>query len=587
MQKFKKLLFLITSTERKRAGLLLIMIIILALLETLGVGSILPFISVLSNPSLVQTNDVLKAMYQASGIFGIKTNEEFLFALGALVYILFAISVIFKFFTNYLQIRFVYMQEHSIGKRLIEGYLHQPYSWFLSRNSADLGKNIFSEINQVIVYGFSPLIELIAKGTIAIAIITLLLIVEPKLALIVGLSLTASYVLIFYFVRNYLNRSGKELSTNNQLRFRIVSEAFGAVKEIKIGGLEQKYIKNFSNSAQIFASSQASASIISQSPRYVLEIIAFGGILSIMYYIMIQTGSLNNALPVVSLYVFAGYRLIPALQQIYGSLANLTFVGPSLKKLYEDLENCKPYMEKQDQRALSFNKAIMLKNIHYNYPNTSQSVLKDINIIIPAKSSIGIVGATGSGKTTTVDIILGLLEPQKGFIEIDGKIITKNNVRSWQRSIGYVPQYIYLSDDTVASNIAFREDPKDINKEMVEKASKIANLHEFVMDKLPKQYQTRVGERGIKLSGGERQRIGIARALYHNPRLLIFDEATSALDNQTEQLVMDAINSIRKNITIIMIAHRLNTVKNCDIIFKLDKGQVVSQGTFNNLINNN
>lgn len=587
MQNFKKLLFLITSTERKRAGLLLIMIIILALLETLGVGSILPFISVLSNPSLVQTNDILKAIYQASGIFGIKTNEEFLFALGALVYLLFAISVIFKFFTNYLQIRFIYMQEYNIGKRLIEGYLHQPYSWFLSRNSADLGKNIFSEVNQVIVYGFSPLIELIAKGTIAIAIITLLLIVEPKVALIVGLTLTASYVLIFYFVRNYLNRSGKELSTNNELRFRIVSEAFGAVKEIKIGGLEQKYIKNFSNSAQIFASSQASASIISQSPRYVLEIIAFGGILSIMSYIMIQTGSLNNALPVVSLYVFAGYRLVPALQQIYSSLTNLIFVGPSLKKLYDDLENCKPYMEKQDQRVLSFNKAIMLKNIYYNYPNTSRSVLKNINIIIPAKSSIGIVGATGSGKTTTVDIILGLLEPQKGFIEIDGKIITKNNVRSWQRSIGYVPQYIYLSDDTVASNIAFREDPKDINKEMVEKVSKIANLHEFVMDKLPKQYQTGVGERGIKLSGGERQRIGIARALYHNPRLLIFDEATSALDNQTEQLVMDAINSISKNITTIMIAHRLNTVKNCDIIFKLNKGQVVSKGTFNNLINNN
>ena len=233
------------------------------------------------------------------------------------------------------------------------------------------------------------------------------------------------------------------------------------------------------------------------------------------------------------------------------------------------------------------NKSITLKNIYYNYPNVSRTALSGINLSIPVKTTIGLVGATGCGKTTTVDIILGLLEPQRGTLEVDGKIIKNNNSRAWQRSIGYVPQNIYLSDDTIAANIAFGIDPRDINKEKIEKCSKIANLHEFVINELPKQYQTTIGERGIRLSGGQRQRIGIARALYHNPQVLILDEATSALDNQTEEAVMDAVNNLSKNITIILIAHRLSTVKKCDQIFLLEKGKLKNQGTFDELIKNN
>ena len=208
-------------------------------------------------------------------------------------------------------------------------------------------------------------------------------------------------------------------------------------------------------------------------------------------------------------------------------------------------------------------------------------------MVIPAKSSIGLIGATGSGKTTTVDIILGLLEPQKGTLEVDGKVISKQNVKSWLRSIGYVPQNIFLSDDTVAANIAFGKDPEDINQNLIENAAKIANLHNFVIDELPKKYQTKIGERGVRLSGGQRQRIGIARALYNKPKVLILDEATSALDDQTERAVMDAVNNLRRNLTIIQIAHRLNTVKNCDIIFKLHRGQLIGKGSYDEIINKN
>jgi ABC-type multidrug transport system fused ATPase/permease subunit len=280
---------------------------------------------------------------------------------------------------------------------------------------------------------------------------------------------------------------------------------------------------------------------------------AFGGIILMILYLMFQTGTLTNALPIVSLYVFAGYRLMPALQQIYGSLTQLNFVRPALDKVYDDLKNLKPLDLRQDHYILPFKNKIILKNVHYNYPNSSRQNLKNINLSISAKSTVGFFGATGSGKTTIVDIILGLLEPRKGTLEIDGLVITKENLRAWQSCVGYVPQDIYLTDDTVASNIAFGSNVDDVNQQAIETASKIANLHDFIMGELPHQYQTIVGERGIRLSGGQRQRIGIARALYHNPRILILDEATSALDNQTEKDVMNAINGISKNITIIII----------------------------------
>jgi len=586
MQIFKKLLFLLNNHERKRLGLLLIMVTIGALLDMIGVASILPFMAVLTDPSIVETNLILNTMFQTSYIFGVENNEQFLFALGVLVFVTLVVSLIFKAFTFYIQIRFIQMCEYSIAKRLVEGYLKQTYSWFLNRNSAELGKTILSEVGAVIGYGISPFLGFVSKGLIIIAIITLLIVADPKLTLIVGLSLSISYIIIFYFIRNYLKRLAEVRFKSNQLRFMAISEAFGAAKEVKVGGLEQIYVKRFSDPAQSYAQAQASSSTVAQLPRFFLEALGFGGIILLILYMMTKTGSFNNALPIISLYVFAGYRLLPALQIIYSSVAQFTFVGPALDKLYEDMKNLDTSVN-QDQGILPLNKTITLRNLHYNYPNSSLTTLKDISINIPAKSTVGLIGVTGSGKTTMVDIILGLLEAQKGTLEIDGKIITKQNSRSWQRSIGYVPQHIYLSDDTVAANIAFGVDYKNIDQAAVEKAAKIANLHDFVIEELPKKYQTTIGERGIRLSGGQRQRVGIARALYHNPQLLILDEATSALDNQTEEAVMDAVNNLSKDITIILIAHRLNTVKNCDIIFKLEKGQLKDQGSFDKLISIN
>ena len=424
MQNIRNLFFLLTPNERKRVGILLIMITIMAFLDTMGVASILPFMAVLTNPNLIETNFFLKNLYEISNIFKVENNQQFIFFLGVIVFIFLITSLAFKMLTIYVQVRFIQMREFTIGKRLIEGYLNQPYSWFLSRHSADLGKTILSEVQQSIVSGLSPLIELIAKSMIAIAIIFLLIIADPKLALIVGLSLGGAYLIIFYTMRRYLIKMGNVRLKNNQLRFTVVSESFGAVKEIKIGGLEHFYIKLFANASEKFSKSQATTEVIAALPRFILEAIAFGGVLLMILYFISEKGGFNSALPILSLYVFAGYRLMPALQQIYVSFTQLSFVGPAVDKLYQDLNNIELYNSKHDSEdKINLHKSITLKDIHFSYPNSSRRALQNINITIPAKSKVGFIGVTGSGKTTLIDIILCLLEAQKGTLEVDEKSI--------------------------------------------------------------------------------------------------------------------------------------------------------------------
>lgn len=579
----KKFIYLLTVKERKQALLLLIMVIIMALLDTIGVASIMPFVAVLSNPLLIETNYFLNTLFEMSSIFGVETSQQFLFALGIAVFLLLVISISFKAVTIYFQTLFITKLQHSAEKRLVEGYIHQPYIWFLNKHSADLGKNILSEVTVVISNGFNPLIDLISKSLICLALIILLLLTNVKLTLIISFILGLSYLLIYQSLRKFLTRIGQERVKSNKLRFTTVSEIFGAIKEIKAGGLEKIFINQFSKPSRDFALYQAYSKIISQIPRYALEIIAFGGMLLAILYLMIKNNSFVDALPIIALYVFAGYRLMPAIQQIYLSITQLRFVGPAVDILYNDIKNLKSFDDFQDKIEVEFKNKIILDNINYNYPNSTQLALKDIKLDIPAHSKVGIVGSTGSGKTTMIDIILSLLEAQKGKLIVDDKIINKDNCRQWQKFIGYVPQHIFLIDDTVAANIAFGVNEKDINFNAVERAAKIANLHEFVINELPSDYKTTIGERGIRLSGGQRQRIGIARAMYHNPKLLILDEATNALDSLTEKAIMEEVYNIKKDLTVIMIAHRLSTVMKCDNIFLLEKGKLKMQGTYKEL----
>ena len=580
----KKLFDLLTPLERKRAGVLMGMMVVMAFLDMLGVASILPFMAVLANPEVVQSNGVLQGVFGISRQIGIQTPEQFLFALAVLVFVLLVISLTFKGITTYVQSRFVLMLEYSIGRRLLEGYLSQPYSWFLSRNSADLGKTILSEVSNVIGNVMTPLMTLTAQSMVALALVSLLIIVDPRLAFSVSLVLMLSYAGIFGVVNGWLKRLGQARVVANKERFAAVGEAFSAAKEVKLGGLEQVYIQRFANPAKIYVKAQAAVQVIAQLPRFALEAVAFGGMLVLVLYLMVERGSFATALPIVALYAFSGYRLMPVLQQIYVAFTQLRFAGPALDALHQDLMSLQASGGYHDQvNPLSLTQAISLSHVSYRYPNAKKPALNGIDLSIPVRSTVGFVGATGSGKTTTVDLILGLLEPHEGMLKVDGKPITAANRRNWQRVIGYVPQHIYLADESVGANIAFGVSPQDIDQQAMERAAKIANLHNFVINELPQGYATTVGERGVRLSGGQRQRIGIARALYHNPQVLILDEATSALDNLTEKVVMDAVNNLDHEITIILIAHRLSTVRQCDQIYLLEQGQLIGQGTFSEL----
>ena len=587
MKTLKKCFEILSVQERKKAYFLLLMIVFMALIEMLGVASILPFVAVITNPELIETNTFLSYFYQSSKKFGISNIEDFIFFFGVVVLCLLIFSIFFKALTIYAQTRFVLMREYSLGRRLIEGYLHQPYEWFLSKNSAELGKNVLSQISLVTQGPLLNVMNLIAQSAVAIALITLTVFTDPWLAASVALVFSFSYSLIYIFTKSLLTKKGSESLEVNKLRFTAVNEAFGAAKEVKIGGLEKFFIKRFSEPAKIFASNSAFSNILGVMPRYLLEAIAFGGLIFLVLIMMSRGDNFNSIAPKLALYAFVGYRLLPAFQGIYYATSSIRYSHSILDSLHKDLMNLSSYpmaKTKTKTSSMILANSIKLKNIKFSYPGGKRTSLENISLTIPAFSKVGIVGSTGSGKTTMVDVILGLLDPQAGELIVDDSAITNINKRSWQKSIGYVPQQIYLADDTVASNIAFGVETKHIDQKLIEKASKMANLHDFVTSELPKNYNTIIGERGIRLSGGQRQRIGIARALYQDPKILILDEATSSLDNLTENMVMEAMNNLGNKITTIIIAHRLSTVKKCDQIYLLNKGRIEAQGTFEDLL---
>ncbi len=562
----------------------------MAFLDMIGVASIMPFMAVLSDPGVIETNSLIKNLYLALGTYGVETTQHFLIILGFTVFSLLILSLSFKALTTVLQLRFALNCQLGLANLLMKNYLSQTYSWFLNRNSADLGKTILSESASVINGGIVPLLNLTTQATTTLALVALLLVATPKIALITVTILGIVYSLVYFSVRKKIIYSGKQRFETNLLRFKILSETFGAIKEIKVSGLEEVYIKRFNEPSKIFVQSMILVQLLAQLPRYALEAAAFGGLLLVSIYLLDESGTISKTLPILSLYALAGYRIMPALQQIYAAITQIIHSRPAIDGIYNDLLSSRKKIQNTSEnniKKLEFNNKISLKNINHFYNNSSRPALKNINLDIPFRSTIGIVGATGSGKTTLVDIILGLLETKDGKLEVDDHEINNFNRRAWQRLVSYVPQHIYLADDTVAANIAFGSNDTNLNQKAVEQASKIANLHDFIMNELPQKYETKVGERGVRLSGGQRQRIGIARALYNKPKMLVLDEATSSLDNLTEQTVMDAVRELQKKITIILIAHRLTTVKECDNIFLLDKGELKGQGTYKELIKNN
>jgi ABC-type multidrug transport system fused ATPase/permease subunit len=584
---FRKMLDMLTPRERRSFYLLIGLMLVVGLLETAGVASILPFMAVLSEPDRIQESAYLARLY---GMLNFTSTDAFLIFLGVGTFLIVLVGIFAHILSIYAILRFANMRSYTLSSRLLRGYLLQPYTWFLNHHSSDLGKAVLSEVDSVVNQSFIPAIKLVSNVIIALFITALLVVLQPLVAVGAAVVLLASYAGIYMTARKFLTRAGRMRFESNAARYRIAHEATGGIKDVKLLGLEEGYIKRFRLPAERLARANTARGTISEAPRYLLQGIAFGGILLVILALLITgSGSLGAILPVLAVYAFAGLRLLPALQQVYSQMTAVRFNQPALNALHQDMREIRTNQNAQaatemPQTALHLRDRLELAEVHYAYPSAERAALRGLTLTIRANTTVGIVGGTGAGKTTAVDLILGLLSVQEGEIRVDGTPIGRDNLRAWQDSIGYVPQQIFLTDDTVAANIAFGLTPGEIDLAAVERAARIAELHDFVMEELSQGYQTQVGERGVRLSGGQRQRIGIARALYNDPDVLIMDEATSALDNLTERAVMDAVHNLGQAKTIVLIAHRLSTVQACDTIFMLEQGRLVAEGTYDALI---
>ncbi len=576
---------LLDKRERAQFAALTALTVTMAFVDMLGVASVLPFLSVLADPSLADSNEWLLGLRSA---LGVESRMDFLMALAGIVFVTVVVGVCVRAATFYALTRFTKMRIHSLASRLMGRYLSRPYEWFLNRNTADLGKSILSEVAIVVDGPIDAAIRLLAHGAIAIAIAGLLIWLEPVGALFAAGIAVVSYGLILMLAHRSLARLGRIRHAANQERFQVAQEAFGGVKEVKVLDLEESYLRRFREPARRMADAHARAEITAELPRHALEGIAIGGMLVFVLWLLAERGGqLQSVLPVLGAYAFAGARLFPELQQVFRSLARIRFGRAALDELHADLHgpgSSQPnfFTSLPDGPPLKPAKSIALRDVTYTYPQAARPSLEDLTLEIEAYSTVGLVGETGAGKSTIVDILLGLLSPQSGEMYVDGVEINAANVKRWRRSVGYVPQSIYLADKSLAANIAFGVPEDEIDPKAVERAARAARLHDFA-SQLPDGYATEVGERGARISGGQRQRVGIARALYRDPDVIVFDEATSALDTATEKAVMEAVEGLGQQKTVIMITHRLSTVRRCDRIFILAGGRIAGSGTYEEL----
>ena len=556
-----------------------------ALLQALGIISVLPFLQLVMEPEMVWENKWLNLLFVS---LGFKSVFSFTIFVGfAMLGILLVGNAISAFFA-WLKVRFVWQKNHDISSALLRKYLSLPYVYFLSKHSADLGKNILSEVEQMTGHLLLPLMRILTSGIVVFIILTLLFFVNPAVAAITVLLFGSLYVAIFVFLRRRLRVKGEKRVQENTGRFTVATEALAGIKDIKILGREGYFLERFSNHSAKFSKLQAWVAVIGQLPQYFMETVAFGGVIALILVLLSLGQEGSKIIPLVSFFVFAGYRLMPAFQEIFYGVSSVQFNRASLDKISRDMSEettAPPVFQKRElPTPFVLRERIALENMSFYYPYSRQIALSHVSLEIPKSSFVGLVGPTGGGKTTLGDVLIGLLSPSEGRMTVDGVEIRGNNVWNWQRNIGYVPQQVFLYDDTVTRNVVFGLPDERIDRTRVEEVCRIANLHDFIEQELPNGYDTPIGERGIRLSGGQKQRIGIARALYHDPEVLVLDEATSSLDGITERAVLQAIENVAKKKTVIAIAHRLTTVKNCDTIYLIDKGAIVTQGTYEELM---
>ena len=485
---------------------------------------------------------------------------------------------------EYVRTRYAHSLGHWLRIRLATQISSQPYSFFLENNSGILVKKVVGDVMMFVSGVLLPLLDALARLITILLLVATLFLVHPTIAITATLALALFYLTIFKALGQRRKAVSEGMREGIRGTHREINQLFSGIKPIKVHQAESFFLKKFWGFSEKQARLMAYMPLYQNGPRYLIEPLAFGGLVAIVITLAAQGRSFADVLPNLGVMALAGYKLLPALQLFYSQLTQITTSSHALEEVYTEFNaehlaeiELSSLEEKSPKtNPMTWNKEIRLNNLSFEYPNSGKQVLNDINLVIPKNSSVAFVGETGSGKSTLIDLILGLHSPTEGSIEIDGVPLHRNNIQAWQASIGYVPQDIFLIDDTVAKNIALGLNEEEIDFDHLRQVCDTAQILSFIEEELEAGFSTQVGERGIRLSGGQRQRIALARALYHNPSVVILDEATSALDNKTEEALVTAINSLKESLTLIVIAHRLTTIQECDTIYDLSKNANLS-----------
>jgi ABC-type multidrug transport system fused ATPase/permease subunit len=569
----KKLWWLMTPAERRGACFLLFFMIVGMLLETLSVGLIVPAVALLTEPSNAQSLQLLRRL---GG--GLVEGDERAVVIRAMLVIIAAYSfkALFLGFLVWAQARFAFALQAEISRRLFAVYLHQPYTFHLQRNSAQLISNLTTDVSLFTQNAINPGLLLLAETLVVFGLCVLLLVVEPLGALIVVSVFGVAAWLFHGLTRSRLAHWGVARQHHEGLRVQHLQQGLGGVKEVSVLGREAEFIRQY----HIHNLNSAHASrlylTLQQLPRLWLELLAVAGLGTLVVVMVARSRGLEAVLPTIGLFAAAAFRLMPSVNRIITSVQSMRYGLPVIDTLFAELQLV-PVSVAHERPPVPFAHALRLDAVTFTYPGAYAHALDELTLEIQRGECVGIVGASGAGKSTLIDVLLGLLAPTSGKVRIDGKDIW-DDVRGWQRQIGYVPQTIFLTDDTLRRNVAFGLPDEQIDDAAVWRSIRAAQLDRLVAT-LPLGLDTMLGERGVRLSGGERQRIGIARALYHDPSVLVLDEATSSLDNDTERGVMEAVSALHGTKTIIIVAHRLSTVEGCNRIYQLESGRVVEEST--------
>jgi ABC-type multidrug transport system fused ATPase/permease subunit len=563
--------------------------VVAALFETLGVISILPFMAVVLDPSALDRYAVIES---ATRWMGATTTHGKLLAVGMATALTVALGNLAAALNALVQQRFIAHTETRLSEALFSGYLRQPYAFHVRRDAASLLKILNVDVTLMTSGIILPVLQVSARLLVATGILGVLVLRDPVVSMVVLGVLLVAYGLIFRIVRSSQQALSLAANTGHFEKWRVSQEALGGIKELLVLGRVDRAAGDFAAASWQLARARASQQTAGQLPRYALETVAFGGILLITLTLIARTSANTQVIvPLLALYAFAGYRLLPALQVVFAGVVAIRFHLPAMASVHAEHVAAMggPATPAGGQSStapsvrVALREALQLTNVSFTYEGAPGPALRDVSLTIRPTETIGLIGRTGSGKTTLADIILGLYEPTAGRITVDGIPLTGPAIAAWQRRVGYVSQTVYLTNASITENIALGLSPRQIDLAAVHRAAHVAQADGFIQA-LPKRYDTLVGERGVRLSGGQRQRIGIARALYHLPDVLVFDEATNALDGLTEDAVLEAIRALSGERTIVLIAHRLRTVEACDRIVMLHEGRVMADGSFARLL---